>query len=418
VQKNKLLIIQNYNANKGDASVVTSFIESFDDKNIEISLTSYDTLLAKREYNLKSAEWLFNFKRIKLANTKSKKLKETIYEFVWFVYSILWVYFYKVGLKLWLPNRKKETIQFYLNADVIMLPGGHFFTNLNGFPVVVSHYWALRFAQLLGKKTMIYAQTIGPFFGKTKGISYYLTKRIVKKTDTVTLREPDSEKLINGNNVFVTAETVFANKTKIDLADNIEILNKLKKSNKLIVGVTIHHIYYKHFFSKEEYISIMSDIFDSITSKGHYILIIPMEADYHNGGDRPLARIIKDRCHNKNDIFIINEDYSSEITASIIATTDIFIGTKTHSIVYGLKSFVPTISISYQQKSNEFMKMFNVIENAIDLKDLEKNKFIDIFDNVEKNMTHISEIQKKSYSKVSELAKENNKYLLSLFENE
>ena len=105
-------------------------------------------------------------------------------------------------------------------------------------------------------------------------------------------------------------------------------------------------------------------------------------------------------------------------SAAIIAKTDIFIGTKTHSIVYGLKSFVPTISISYQQKSNEFMKMFNVLNNAIDLKDLNTEKFMKIFNDVLEKQDFYSNIQKKSYSKVKQLVEENNKYLLSLFDNE
>jgi colanic acid/amylovoran biosynthesis protein len=418
VKKNKLLIIQNYNANKGDSSVITSFIESYRNPSIEINLTSYDTDLAKQEYNISSAEWLLNFKHIKLAPNRSKKIKELIFEFFWFIYSILWIYLFKAGIKIWLPRRKKETINFYINSEVVMLPGGHFFTSLNGFHVIISHYWALRFAQLLGKKTMIYAQTIGPFFGKTKRISYFLTKRIVKKTNIVTLRESDSKKLISGNNIFVTAETVFANNIKTNLSESIDIVNKLKQTQKTIIGVTIHHIYYKYFFAKQKYVSLMSAIFDNITSKGCEVLIIPMEANYHNGGDLPLAKEMKNFCKNQDSIHIIEDDYSPEITASIIAKTNIFIGTKTHSIVYGLKSFVPTISISYQQKSNEFMKMFNVLDNAIDLKDLDVIKFIEIFDKVLEQQDKYSNIQKESYFNVKKLAESNNKYLESLFNNE
>jgi colanic acid/amylovoran biosynthesis protein len=413
-----LLIIQNYNANKGDSSVIHTMKQTIldEDKDISIKLTSYDPKLATSEYGLESAEWIISFRNIKLTKSIFGKIFFFTKEFLWIAYSLAWILFYNLDIKLPLPANKKETIDLYLQSDVVILPGGHFFTNLNGFPVNVSHAYGLLYAKWLGKKTMIYSQTIGPFFGTLGWITKNIANYVIRHTDMVTLREKDSTQYCKGyKNVYVTAETVFALPTDKELAKNIAQLQALKKDNALVIGVTIHHIYFKHFFSKEDYVSLMSNIFDEIIQKYNCnILIIPMEADYHSGGDRPIAQKMKESSKYSQKIFILDGDLDPLMTSSVIANTDIFIGTKTHSIVYGLKSSIPTISISYQQKSTEFMKMFGVGENAIDLKGLNLNSFMTIYTRVHSDRKKYIEIQKKSYDNVKKKSLENNKLLLSL----
>jgi len=414
-----LLIIQNYNVNKGDSSVVHTMKKTIlgMDSDVNISLTSYDPKMAKDEYSLNSAEWIINFKDIKLSKSKLGKIYYFLREFIWIMYSLVWILVYKIGLKMPLPKNKRETIKLYLESEVVVLPGGHFFTNLNGFPINISHAYGLLFAKWLGKKTMIYSQTVGPFFGKFGPFTKKMANYVIKHTDVVTLREEDSTQHCKGyENVHITAETVFALPANKDLAKELSQLWELKSKKELVVGLTIHHIYFKHFFTKKDYVTLMSNIFDKITSQYNCnILIIPMEASYHKGGDRSIAKEMKEMSINSEKIHILEGDLDPLMTSSIIANTDIFIGTKTHSIVYGLKSIIPTISISYQQKSTEFMKMFNVEENAIDLDGLNFENFMTIFNKVYNDKEKYIEIQKSSYINVRDKSLQNNTFLLSLF---
>lgn len=415
-----LLIIQNYNANKGDSSVVHTMKEALYamDSAINISLTSYDPVSAVEEYQLNSVEWLISYKKIKLESSKIKKILSFLQEFVWLFYSLIWLFFYKIDVLLPLPKRKEKTIQAYLDSQVVVLPGGHFFTSLNSFPVVFSHAYGLLFAQWLGKKTMIYAQTIGPFFGKLGCLAEKISKIVIVHADIVTIREENSLKFCDGlKNVQVTAEIVFLQPTNEDLAKRIALLDKLKDEERALVGVTIHHIYYKFFFSEEEYVNLMSRIFDNIIDNyDANIVIIPMEASYHHGGDRTIAKAMQRACKNKRRIYLLESDLAPLVISSAIANTDIFIGTKTHSIVYGLKALVPTISISYQQKSTEFMKMFGVEENAINLRMLNRKEFMAVFDRVYSDVDHYKNVEERLYESVKEKALQNNKLLLEMFE--
>lgn len=415
----KLLIVQVVNANKGNSSVIfamkKSLLEHYSD--IDIALTAFDPGKAEKEFELNAAGWIIDFKNMKHASSKVQMLLFMLKEFLWILYSLLWIIFFKIGLKLPLPTFKRKTIELYLNSDVIVLPGGHSFTNFNGFPLNISHAYALLYAKWLGKKTMIYAQTVGPFFGKFGGLTKIITDYVVKHTDIVSVREEDSLKNCPKNKkIYVTAETVFALPSDRDIAKQLHDLDELKKSSKPIVGVTIHHIYYKHFLTREEYVKLMATLFDKIIEKFNCnILIIPMEVNYQSGGDRPIASEMIALCKHKEDIHILAGDHDSLITSSVIANMDIFVGTKTHSIVYGLKSNTPTISISYQQKSNEFMKMFNVLDNAINLESLNVDDFMAIFERVVENRKKYEAIEKEAYAAIKEKALNNNALLYSLF---
>lgn len=416
--KKQLLIIQNYNPNKGDSSVITAMLESLKLEGLNIELTSFDPSKAISEYNVHAVNWLVSYKNVKLARSKFRKLICLLSEILWVLYSFLWIILFRLGVRLWLPSSKKEIVDAYLKCDVVVLPGGHFFTNLNKFPQVFSHFWGLYFAKLLRKKTMIYAQTIGPFYGVFGPISHKMTNFLVNHTDIVTVREKESfEKYENYPNVFLTAETVFflENKSTSIAYPEIEII---KKTNRPIVGVTIHHIYYKRFYSKEQYIALMSSIFDIIIYRYKCsVLLIPMESKSIGVADRELAHEMRNMMSNKDSFYIIENDYQSSDTASIISQCNIFVGTKTHSIVYGLKYYVPTLAIAYQQKSTEFMRSFNVVENSIRLDELNVERFFSVFDRIFNDVERYQQIQKEAHQKVIEDAGKNNILLMKLFEH-
>ena len=415
----KLLIVQNLNANKGNALVMhamkASLLKEYPE--VTISMTAYDIEKAREDYRLETAEWLISFTKIVHAKTRVLMTIYFLREIFWIIYSLFWICFHKIGFDFYVPNFKKKTIGLYLNSDVVVIPAGHSFTNLNGFHLNVSHCYALLFAIWLGKKTMIYSQTVGPFFGRFGKLTEMLCNHIVNRVDLVTVREKNSYlKYSHLKNTHLTSEIVFSLEAEDKMGADVEDIKRLKATGKIVVGVTIHHIYYKHYFNKEEYTRIMSDIFDSIIEKYQCeVLIIPMETKYEHGGDRPIARKMQSIAENSSQIHILSGDFDAVTTSAIIAQTDIFIGTKTHSIVCSLRSGVPTISISYQSKSNEFMALFDVLENAINLKDMNFDRFMNIFDYVYKNREVVRKKQQDCLVGVREKALLNNKLLMTLF---
>jgi colanic acid/amylovoran biosynthesis protein len=414
----KILIIQSYNPNKGDNSVVGIMLSSLKKYDYDISITAFDPNKAKQDYHTNAFDYLLSFRRAKLASDKIEFLLHVVEECLWMCYSFLWLLLFRLKINLPLPKGKKEIIEAYKTADLIVLPGGHFFTSFNSFINNFSHYYALRYAQLLGKKNMVYAQTVGPFKRNIVGrLEQTMANRVLRRTRLVTLREADSLKYYSGKNVEVTAESVFIESV---LPLNINITKYITiNEGEVIIGVTIHHIYYKHYFSKEQYVGLMADIFNTILSKYKCrILMIPMEDNYKSGGDRPIIFEMISRVDGKyrGRISMVTDDLSSTETANIISHCSVFVGTKTHSIVYGLKTATPTLSISYQEKSTEFMKMFGVGENAIAMNQLNQADFMILFDRVYQNREATKCALQITYPRVKEAAIRNNVLLNQLMD--
>ena len=409
-----ILLIQCYNANKGDNSVAQTMIDAFREDGYEVVVTAFDVDKAEKEYNVQTGEYLFSVWKARQASSTFLMIYELLKEVIWFFYSIFILFFYKCGIKLPLPYRKRKTISNYLKADVIVLPGGHFFTSFNSLINNLSHYYAMRFAQLLPEKTMVYAQTVGPYKGCAGKIERILANRVLSKCDCVTLRESNSLAEYNKKNCEVTAETVFMAPVPVDDRIRIEDFIECGEAD-FIEGVTIHHIYFKHYFSKEVYVKLMANIFDAILAEFNCkVLVIPMEDKSFSEGDRKIAREMINEVKHRERIRVIDGDLNSIETANLIAKVDVFIGTKTHSVVYGLKSFTPTLSISYQQKSTEFMKMFGVERYAIPMSQLSVDVLMPLFrELLERRMDVRCELEKK-YRLVKEKVKRNNELLYKL----
>ena len=409
-----ILLIQCYNANKGDNSVARTMIDSFRGDGYRVAVTAFDVDKAEKEYHVRAGEYLFSVWKARQASSKFLMAYEMLKEGIWFFYSVLFLFFYKCGIELPLPFRKRNTISNYLKADVIVLPGGHFFTSFNSLINNLSHYYAMRFAQLLGKKTMVYAQTVGPYKGCAGRIERFLANRVLSRCDCVTLRESNSLTEYNRKNCEVTAETVFMNPVPED--DRIRVEDFIERGDAdFIVGVTIHHIYYKHYFSKEAYVRLMADIFDAILTEFNCkVLVIPMEDKSFSEGDRKIAREMINEVRHRGRIRVIDGDLNSVETANLIAKVDVFIGTKTHSVVYGLKSFTPTLSISYQQKSTEFMKMFGMERYAVPMGRLSVDVLMPLFRELLERRADVRRELEKIYGAVKEKVKRNNELLYKL----
>jgi len=414
-----LLIIQNYNANKGDSSVIHAMKQTLlrTCNDLAIALTSYDPSRASQEYGVQAADWLVSYRQIKLARTRLLKVAYTLREGLWLPYSLLWLLAFRTGMRLFVPRFKKKTIDLYLRSQVVVLPGGHFFTTLNSVSTNLSHFCGLLFAIALRKRTMIYAETIGPFLGHLGPITRAMTHFILKRVDIVTVREKASLAYCDSlANVHLTGEIVFALETDLGLAIRIPDLNRMSCRGGLRVGLTIHHLYFRHFFSLEEYVTRMARILDRIGAEfGAEILIIPMEDCRYNGGDRPVAQRILKALRNPQHCRILEGDWGPLATAALIGNMDVCICTKTHSIVFALKAGVPTIAIAYQQKSREFMEALGVQSHAIDLRDLDADRFIAIFRTVVESRAQIRATQESALEKVRCRALENNRLLMTLF---
>jgi polysaccharide pyruvyl transferase WcaK-like protein len=228
-------------------------------------------------------------------------------------------------------------------------------------------------ANILKKKYYILGHTIGPFFGPLKYTSRNLTRKLIKKATLTTLRDKNSFEEIDRlglNNI----STINASKETVFLYPLVKAKpsqlsgRKIKKH----IAITIHHTYFKYWYSKEEYIKLMAQVVDEI-HKGlpdYKINFFSMEKDRAEGDDKNVITEIINNCEHKELVCMKSFSDNPIYTIEAINDYDCMIATKTHSVVYGLINCIPTFSISYQEKSNDFMKDFGLREYTNNLKEL------------------------------------------------
>ena len=415
MNKKKILIINSYAPNRGDSAIIQSTIDTLKGTNTEITVS-----IAHPQY-MSVMSGIDVISRIP-ANISILTLFELIVMPIFVLLSKLNRFFLR-----FLSKEHQKVLIEYFDSDIILSAGGHHLTDINGLIPFLLQSYQLFLAILIGKPTVIYSQTIGPFI-RFPVLLKFITKFILNRVKLIMVREEQSKDIlindlkIKESSVHLTADIVFLLKpSEANRIKNIfkaESINDTK--NKLLVGITVYKSKYynssnpeKKFIDYKETMAKMADFL--IETFNATVIFIPMEMQYN--ADIPLIVNITDLMQHRNDVKILRNIYSSKDTMGIIKELDLFIGAKTHSIIFSLSQCTPVLCIAYHPKSQEFMKMFNVEKYSMDIESLD---FKEIKDNIEDLINEKETVEKKiciGISKIQNQSQENVK-LFNNFLNE
>ena len=76
---------------------------------------------------------------------------------------------------------------------------------------------------------------------------------------------------------------------------------------------------------------------------------------------------IKNQSNFPNRVFVLEEQYGSDIQQSIISNASFLIGARYHSIIFSINQDVSFISLSYEHKMNGVVEILNKKDCEIDL---------------------------------------------------
>lgn len=383
----KIFIIQHYSPNKGNLAVLHTMLQALAQaiREAEFTVASYKPSSTAAMYNVDSVEWAVQIRDIKDEKRLLMRLVWIVLESLWILESFFWALFkrYDLDMPLW-SKSKRERLEKYIQSDIVISPGGHLFTNLNRFGGLITVFYSTLLAEMLNKPLVIYAQTIGPFFGRFGSLSRLLTRLLLNRAELITVREDTSRKElsrlgITHPQIHLTADSVFLmSPPDIKIVNQILLDEGISVGDKRpLIGITIHHRYYSRCFKEEKYIKLMSQIADYLVEQiGARVVFVPMEMSYSRGGDRPfIIRIIESMKHHESTT-VLQGEYDMQETMGTIGNMHAFVGTKTHSIAFALRMGVPLICVAYDTKSREFMRQFGQEDFVIDMSELTVDVFM------------------------------------------
>ena len=411
----KIFISQHYSRNKGNVSLLYTLVETIKKTypNEEVVVSSFDPTDTALQFGYNTCEWPFPTRRI----TDAKKIKKITVSFVELSYIILSILIsFLIRFKFINPktlNGRFNTLKQMYESNVIISPGGHLFTNYNKFVPVFAHFFPCFLSVIMKKKYVVMAQTIGPFFGKWKYPGQTLTKFVLRKADIVTIRDRNSLKQIDMLNVKIK-DLKLTNEIVFLFPENVEKPKSNSLNKKKTLGFTFHHIYYKRWMNKEDYIKRMVTFLDNINANYDFdIQFISMEKDVNNKSDLALLNEIKILLKNNKNIEIISIPQNSVKLLDVFGNLNYLVATKTHSVVYGLRMGIPTLAIAYEKKTDDFMEDFNQKELSIPLSSFNPNyafsKLSDLInreDEIKKEIKNkLTNVQAKSFENIKLLSK-------------
>lgn len=260
----------------------------------------------------------------------------------------------------------------YRSADLIIDISGD--TLSDGYGKINSREELLQvlFASYLGKKLVVFPQSIGPF--------HYWTNRLLAQAVFARARLVIPRESITAMHLKKLGIKTLAKEVVNDVAfwlkplPEKELLSILKDEGILNLGKTLGISVSQSFvrfretgdaISQETYIKTIIELIDFATDAlGLDIILIPHvigpSQKYHD--DRLACLHVWEHSKNKVKVHRLARDYKAHELKGIISKCNYFVGARMHANIAALSSGVPTIAMSYSHKTEGVMSLIGLQE--------------------------------------------------------
>lgn len=394
---NILIINAHSSQNKGDAGIILAMLDSFNKHipNASIKIKTRFPDIDRLFYeNVSVEESVANIS----VDPKDSKLSKILSA--------------RKLLKL-LSGSDKRIDSDYEWADVVVSCGGGFLLSHRFSTALLQHLVQIKIAFDYKKPVIIYAQSIGPFYN-----SYMqkMSKKILDQVDQIYIRETISKEWLNtigcnNQNVHVVPDAAFSLEPKPSgLVD--AILAKAKENHKgPIIGLTARDWNFPEMedkdFRRRSYVESIQEVIKHVEKKYQAkVLLMPQVLGPNPFNDDRLIskEILQDEGITTSGL--LDVDFSPRELKYLYSKVDMFIGTRMHSNIFALSSFVPTIAINYEHKTRGIMEMLDLEENVVEINEITPDELISKVDHCWANK---EAVRKKLEQNIPNLVKSSEK---------
>ena len=290
------------------------------------------------------------------------------------------------------PRYSKAAIKALATCDIFISGGGILLQNITSNKSLYYYLIMLRMAQILGKKTAIYAQGIGPISGKE---NLKATKHIINKTNYISTRDQASKELlvsmgINENKIHLTLDPAFVSEKDLTEADRV--IKDYNLANKNFIVIAIRP------FKDNKWTSSLSSVLNGVKR----LLDIEIVAiPFLSQEDTDISLMLE-------NIITIKEELNWHTIKGIISKSQMVIGQRLHSLIFAASENIPFVTLSYDPKTEAFASIFesNKIFQIDKLPQKELTDFIiDTYNNRKEISNNYIKISNKNITTIYETAK-------------
>lgn len=360
----KILLTHAYaKENKGDAAIVSVLLQqlnnAFPGSDITISIYDDDTKY-KSFYGYKV---ISNSMYLGIHHFQNLLFKLP-YTFYIETLLLLWALLYRLlghSATFVLPKSTRDIAREYLENDLFVAAGGGYLRGKKGIRENINLILLLNpfiIGILLKKPIILYTQSIGPFATTFQG---WITRVVLNKTRLIFVREDHTLMTlkaigVKANLVIRTTDAgfLFNSDKEFQLSDFIENTEALKQ--KTLVGITVRK--WLNPEGQDKFEKSVALFIDRVTEDKNIIILFisQVTSTTHNDDDRDVANRIASLVVNKQQIINCTGNYDHYELKQFYSCLDFLVGTRFHSVIFSLTSFVPALAIEYEYKAGGIMK--------------------------------------------------------------
>jgi polysaccharide pyruvyl transferase WcaK-like protein len=389
----KILIINQYSANKGDRAVLFSLLRLLKPfKDLAVTISTSDPSDWEGQFineNIILVPWGWDYH----VNTRNlfPKLKFFLLRRI---HPITFSFLREVLIRNLPSGWIKSLINpaFYsaaMNCDLVISTGGHHITTLLAKDGVSAQLFDIGCCIVLKKKMILWSQTIGPLDFINKKNEQFI-KTLLQRIESIYVRDKGSAELsvsmgVKSENVTTTFETVLS-------INELAVSYKPVMDRKNVVGISIYSTVSRSDADLVRYIETFSNFADfCIENKGYEVVFIPMELKNSGPDDRWLINRIIENTEHKVRCSLVENDLTTEDHFSLIQECRYFVGHKTHSVIFALAAGTPLIALAYHSKTIEFMNQYGLNDFVIHDNELTTDLLVSTFEKMTKDSENLGE---------------------------
>ncbi|HEY3291241.1 MAG TPA: polysaccharide pyruvyl transferase family protein [Anaerolineae bacterium] len=276
----------------------------------------------------------------------------------------------------------------YRKADVIISLGGGYFFVHDYRPVSTYATLSLLAAILTRKRVMCFPQSFGPFRFKYQA---WFAARLLRGVSTLMIREEPSLTLLSQTDPQLAARATLVPDTAFTLVlEQPERAADTIKTSSLYMGITL-----LDWESVNPFLHAQKQYEDSVAQviiyawqkyQAHVTLFVQCRSrrrDFES--DEAVTRRVAELALKRDPTIAAHLSVQAELMTpaeylQAYASTDIFIGTRMHSLIFAACGGVPIMAIGYQHKSLGLMKMLQVERFYTEMSQLTSAQLIERFE--------------------------------------
>jgi len=446
--------------NKGSAAVAISAIKvlkSYIPNSEFASLAQYSDSFAK-QHGLRVINNSVSSRSMRIFSL-SNSIRSTLDLTMCIIWHIIFTKLHVDAKRLINSKILKEFYETDLIVDLSM----DLFSDNLGTISIIEHSKSLLCGIMLGKPVVVFAQSLGPFRSKLNAL---IAKFTLNKVDLITVREELANQYlkdigVNKPPIHLTADPAFLLETASkDRISKIFDKNKIDKSIRPLIGITISHVIvakglekskptkllkyiYKlllfflpdllltfidntikktNYFSKlNNSLSGVDDIInviDYLTNKLNATILLiphsiaPSESLSPIGDDRSTAERLYKMVKCRERVILISDEYTSEELKGIIGECDILISSKMHANIAALSQCIPVVGLAYSHKFYAIMKMLG--QEKYVCNNINYYEIVDKIDDVWRNIETIRSELNIKIPAIKENSMKNGKFVKDL----